>query len=198
MLTVACVLSKGPKRSYDATHVERLQKMVAEHVEQPYRFLCLTNEEVPCESLPLIRNWPGWWSKIELFCPGLFRGERDRVLYLDLDVTVTGNLDDLANEPEPFIICRDFQRLGLGLNSSVMAWDAGYADIIYTLFTEDVMERLNGDQNWIREVLPNATVFPRSWCISYKKSLGYKRPADMRVLIYHGDPKPWDLDDDQT
>ena len=54
MLTVACVLSEGPKRSYDKSHVERLQKIVVEHLEQPYRFLCLTNDDrVPCERLSL-------------------------------------------------------------------------------------------------------------------------------------------------
>lgn len=195
VLTVACLLSKGPKRFYDASHVERLCKMVAEHVEQPYRFLCLTNtnEHVSCESLSLVKNWPGWWSKIEFFCPGLFKGERDRVLYLDLDVTITGKLDDLADYPAPFVICRDF--LKLGFNSSVMVWDAGYADTIYTLFNDSVMERLTGDQNWIQEVMPNAQVFPKRWCISYKRSLVEGRPADMRVLVYHGDPKPWELSD---
>lgn len=196
MLTVACVLSKGPKRSYDATHVERLCKMVAKYVEQPYRFLCLTNEDVSCESLSLVRGWPGWWAKIELFCPTLFKGEHDRILYLDLDVTITGKLDDLVNYPAPFVICRDF--LSLGFNSSVMVWDVGCADIIYTLFDDSVMERLVGDQNWIQEALPDATVFPKHWCISYKRSLVEGRPTDMRVLVYHGNPKPWDLDDEQS
>lgn len=192
MLTVACVLSEGPKRSYDETHVERLQKMVAEHVEQPYRFLCLTNMHVSCESLSLVRDWPSWWSKIELFSPDLFKGNRDRILYLDLDVTITGKLDDLVDYPAPFVICRDF--LKLGFNSSVMVWDAGYADNIYTLFNDSVMKRLHGDQNWIQGVLPDAATFPKRWCISYKRSLLEGQSDDMRVLVYHGNPKPWDLD----
>ncbi len=193
MLTVACVLSKGPKRTYNHNHVERLMRQVEGHLAQPYRFLCLTNDDrVPCESLPLVKDWPGWWSKIELFCPDLFK-MNERVLYLDLDVTITGNLDDLANYPAPFIICRDF--LKLGFNSSVMVWNAGYADTIYTLFNDSVMERLNGDQNWIQEVLSDATVFPKRWCISYKRSLVEGRPTDMRVLVYHGDPKPWEVPD---
>ena len=193
MLTVACVLSEGPKRTYDHTHVERLMRLVKGQLTQPYRFLCLTNDDrVPCESLSLVKDWPGWWSKVELFCPDLFK-MNERILYLDLDVTITGNLDDLANYSAPFVICRDF--LKLGFNSSVMAWDAGYADTIYTLFNDDVMERLNGDQNWIQEVLPDTAVFPKRWCISYKRSLVEGRPTDMRVLVYHGDPKPWEVPD---
>ena len=195
MLTVACVLSEGPKRTYDHTHVERLMCQVDGQLTQPYRFLCLTNDDrVPCESLPLIRGWPGWWSKIELFCPDLFKMQ-ERVLYFDLDVTATGNLDDLANYPAPFVICRDFFKLGY--NSSVMAWNPVFADHIYTKFDGSVMDRLKGDQNWIQEVMPNnaITAFPKNWCISYKRSLKEGRPADMRVLVYHGYPKPWEVDD---
>ncbi len=198
MLTVACVLSRGPKRSYDKSHVERLQKMVAKHLEQPYRFLCLTNNgRVPCESLPLVKGWPGWWSKIELFCPDLFK-MNERVLYLDLDVTVIEGLDEIAYYPAPFAAIDDWLRPTI--NSSVMVWDAGVADHVFTNFTEDVMERLHGDQNWITEQMPKVETFPRDWCVSYRKSVrmfGVVPPA-AKIVVFHGEPKPWDLDDDQT
>lgn len=189
MLTVACVLS-GPK--YDESHVERLMRQVDGRLAQPYRFLCLTNEDVPCERVPLVTGWPGWWAKLELFRPGLFKGERNRVLYLDLDVTVTGPLDDLADYPAPFVICRDF--ISIRFNSSVMSWDAGAADEIYTAFSPSVMAAMRGDQDWIHRTMPGAATFPRRWCVSYKRSQLEGQPEDMRVLIYHGFPKPWDLE----
>ena len=92
MLIIACVLSPGP--TYRREHVERLRGMVAAHMAQPYRFICL--EDSP---------WPGFWAKVSLFEPGRFTG---RVLYLDLDVTVVGPLDDLADYPHPFAACRDW------------------------------------------------------------------------------------------
>lgn len=40
--------------------------------------------------LPLLHNWPGWWSKMELCRPDI----AGKFLYLDLDTTVHGRLPD--------------------------------------------------------------------------------------------------------
>src|SRR3990172_3475193 len=126
MLTVACVLSPGP--TYNRSHVERLEVMVAQHMRQPYRFVCVDDSP-----------FPGYWAKVSLFQPGRFTG---RVLYLDLDVTVVGTLDELAYYPYPFAAIRDYQ-YPLQINSSVMAWDAGVSDCVYDDFMPDAMESLH-------------------------------------------------------
>ncbi len=174
MLTVACVLS-GPK--YNRSHVKRLEKMVAENMKQPYEFVCLDDSP-----------FPGFWAKISLFEPGRFK---ERALYLDLDVTITGNLDDLVDLPKPFLICKDWGRFGY--NSSVMCWDAGIVDYLYTDFSESVMKKLRGDQDWITIKKTDASLFPRNWCYSYRLGLKTGFPKDMRVCVYHGQPKPWNL-----
>lgn len=179
MLTVACVLSEGPKRHYDRSHVARLERMVAAHMAQPYRFVCLDDSP-----------FPGWWAKISLFEPGRFSG---RVLYLDLDVTVVGGLDDIADFPSPFAAIKDWERPTV--NSSVMAWDAGHLDGLYDDFSPQVMNRLAGDQDWISERIPAAT-FPKDWCVSYKHQCHYSVPLGARVVVFHGRPKPWDLKKD--
>src|SRR5687767_4298658 len=122
-MTVACVLSSvpGKTRTYDRSHVERLQLQVRANLKQPHQFVCVDDSPLP-----------GWWAKLDLFKPGRFSG---RVLYLDLDVTITGGLDDLADYPGAFVICQDWGRFGY--NSSVMAWDAGTADHLYDDFTPD-------------------------------------------------------------
>ena len=183
MLNVVCVLSEGPKRCYNRSHVARLEGMVAEYLKQPYRFVCLD------DSLFL-----GWWAKISLFQPGRFTG---RVFYLDLDVTITGNLDDLADYPKPFVICKDWGKFGY--NSSVMVWDAGEADHLYTDFIkspEQIMNKLRGDQDWITIKKTDAAIFPRDWCYSYKLGNRTGFPKDMRVCVYHGHPKSWELPED--
>lgn len=154
--------------------------MVDKHMSQPYRFVCVDDSP-----------FPGWWAKASLFQPGRFS---DRVLYLDLDVTVVGVLDDLADYAYPFAAIRDYQ-YPLQINSSVMAWDAGVADCVYIDFTSDVMGRLHGDQNWIHEKV-SATTFPKHWCPSYRAHVlpTGKAPTDARVIVYHGQPKPWEVD----
>ena len=173
------MLSEGPKRTYDVTHVARLEDMVDKNLKQPYRFECVDDSP-----------YPDWWAKVSLGEPGRFKG---RVLYLDLDVTVVGNLDDLADYPYPFAAIKDYQ-FPLTINSSVMSWDAGAMDSVFADFTPEVMERLHGDQNWIHEKVP-AFHFPRAWCPSYKAHVlpTGKVPDDARVIIFHGRPKPWEV-----
>ncbi len=153
--------------------------MVAEHMRQPYRFVCVDDSP-----------FPGFWAKISLFQPGRFMG---RVIYLDLDVTVVGMLDDLADYPYPFCAIRDYQ-YPLQVNSSVMAWDSVMADCVYDDFTPDVMDRLHGDQNFIYEKI-NPVTFPKRWVPSYKANVlpTGKVPTDARVIVYHGLPRPWDI-----
>lgn len=153
--------------------------MLAEHMTQPYRFVCLDDSPLP-----------GWWAKISLFEPGRFDG---RVLYLDLDVTVVGSLDEAADYPARFVAIKDWERPTF--NSSVMAWHAGVADRVYTGFTPEIMERKNygGDQAWITECMPDAETFPPDWCPSYKHQCRYSVPNGAKVIVYHGRPKPWDV-----
>jgi hypothetical protein len=195
VLSVACVLKSGG--IYDHFHVKRLQMHVARHLRIPYRFVCLTDVKIDefTETVPLIHGWPGWWAKIELFRPDALSG---RVLYLDLDVSVVGDLAPLADFPADFVAIKDYQ-FPLQINSSVMAWDSGYADHLYTEFApkaEVVMRRLRGDQNYIFENVPMAARFPRNWCASYRGHCvpnGDRPPNDARVIVFHGQPKPWDL-----
>lgn len=157
--------------------------MVTQHLKQPHRFVCLEDS-----------IFPGWWAKLSLFEPGRFSG---RVLYFDLDVTITGSLDELADTPGSFIVCRDWGRFGY--NSSVMCWDAGIADHLYTDFvpiSDSVMNKLHGDQDWITLKKPDAAKFSKGWCYSYKLGLKTGFPKDMKVCVYHGFPKPWDSPED--
>ncbi len=183
MLTVACVLSdpiREGHRAYDRSHVERLRGTVADNLKTPHEFVCVDDSP-----------FPGWWAKCSLFEPGRFEG---RVLYLDLDVTVVGDLGPIAWYGQPLGIIKDWNRMGF--NSSVMAWDAGALDDIYNNFTPEVMDRLQGDQDWIfEEAWPLARRFPRDWCVSYKRAVAENRwPEDMRVCVFHGRPKPWEIE----
>ena len=186
MLTVAAVCVPGG--IYNTGHVDRLFTQVRKHLSIPFK------EHVILES-----DKPGWFAKVDLFQPDRFTG---RVLYLDLDSTVIGSLDDLAMFPAPFAIIKNFKEIKepvkARFNSSVMSWDAGSADHLFINFTPDVMDRMNGDQDWISEQIPYADTFHKNWCVSYKVRRYANlntMPKDSRVVCYHGQPKPFDLPD---
>jgi hypothetical protein len=187
MLTIACVLRSGG--IYDAAWVARLQRNVAAHAPV-HRFVCLSDVEVPCERIPLATGWPGWWAKIELWRPGLFEG---RVLYIDLDCLITGDLDALV-AGEGFRIIDDWWLPGF--NSSVVAWDAGDCEIFETFRPEHIGMK-GGDQTWIGMVKPQAATFAPGLVVSYKahcRKLG-ALPPDARVVAFHGKPKPAEVSD---
>lgn len=174
--------------AYEIKHLDRLYRMVRKHLSLPFCWRPITTEA---------EGFFGYWNKVRLFKPGQFQG---RVLYLDLDVTVTGSLDDLARSPAPFTAMQDPWKPGI--NSSVMVWDAGRCDDVYTLFTPAVMSELPGDQEWIQACMGEVSTFPTEWLVSYKDNrrgllpgVPPTYPPDMRVCVFHGFPRPWEVSD---
>lgn len=173
MLTVACVYWQGEFRRreeiYSTEWVAKLQRMVERNLDIPHRFVCLSNVDVPCERIPLERDWPGYWSKMELFKPGQFD---DRTLYLDLDVVVVDDLKPIVEFPSKFGIIKAQHLRGPsfkggkrkygGYNSSVMVFDPGVGDEMYA-DVDKVRNDIWGDQDWIKYKMPDLDTFPTAW-----------------------------------
>lgn len=208
MLNVACVLRSGG--TYTVSDVEKLHAMVTRHLKYG-EFYCLTDmprEVAKIEDvhpIPLHHNWPGWWSKLELFRTNAFP-EGDRILYLDLDTIIVGNLEALAARQEHWIMLGDFYRRPpkhqrIGLASGVMMWTANDQDQIYQSFARQpqrVMNTVRGDQDWIARQNPTAVLWENlvpGQVISYKVHMRdagglIVPPADTRIVCFHGKPKP--------
>ena len=105
MLNIACVLKSGGV--YKPAHVEHLRLSVDLFAQKwkrtrEFKFACLTDDASLLDAIPriefdgrllgaipLLNNWPGWWSKLELF-RAFPQGEH--VLYFDLDTEIVGDL----------------------------------------------------------------------------------------------------------
>lgn len=206
MLTVACVLRSGPE--YKASHVAALRDDVTKHLTVPHRFVCLSDCDVPCERIPLAHRWPGYWSKIELFRPGLFDG---MALYIDLDSAIVKQLNDLTAYPHRFTMLRDFYWPEFPA-SGVMAWSVDLSAIYHAFAANPKPYMLAkptrgawGDQGVIAKCAPVAPefwqdIFPRK-IVSYKAHVRKPQhpresgdgcvPADAALVAYHGRPRPW-------
>lgn len=186
MITVACVLKSGG--IYTAEWVDRLRIMVERHLSLAHNFVCLSDMDVPgIETIPLVHQWPGWWSKLELFGPALW--DVERALYLDLDVLVTGVLDSLVNQPHPMIIApaiitKPKPKMVRRYQSSVMCWTPPEGREIYEDFCPEVhMKNFHGDQDWIGFVKPDCAMYPPTW-FSKRQMQGVKV-----VLNYKAEPR---------
>jgi len=161
-----------------------------------------------------------WWYKMQLFNPVHHSGP---LLYLDLDTVVVNNLDWITNlSLTQLWAIRDFKTLWKpkfqGINSSVMYWHTEKFSKIWTEFTEQDIPRTcakyHGDQDYLSAVLkPNQRrFFPEKSALSwrwqaldggldpYKRlhhhpGLGTQFGPETSLLIFHGQPKPDQVQD---
>jgi len=192
-LTVTCV-KVGTR--YGPEYVNRLASMVARHSTRPHRFLCLTDDPigVECETAYVGTDLPGWWAKLVLFKPHPeLVGQR--VVFLDLDTVIVGNVDFLLDYRGPFAILQDFywpKKYG----SAIMSIEAGFGQQVWELFKAKEIGRYPGDQEWIQRHISHPDLWqdlaPKK-IASYKVDILESGHKGESVICFHGEPKPADL-----
>ena len=213
---------------YSSEYVNILNSMVKRNLTLPYTFVCFTDDtrgidcNIRTEPLPdLPVN--GWWYKPLFFDSNFIL--KGTILYLDLDLVIFKNIDDLFNyQPNRFCIIRDFNRATVRnfnrMNSSVYRLQTGQHSQVYENFIKEPLQtsrRFHGDQDWIFDQVKKDFVFwPDEWIQSYKwemrgrplmikdphtgkrnfKETGEPRVLnDTRIAVFHGDPNPQECKD---
>lgn len=209
------MVNVGPK--YPMAYVETLVDMIrrnASRLEHDAAFWCITDrpEELPEGVNPIAPypGLPGWWNKCWLFSPLMPWGAGERVVYFDLDVAITGRLEDLV---ETTGIIRD--PLWPCYNSSVMIWNHGDHSDIWSAFDPAIIDQPDdvvppeclpagqingGDQAWITKCDRYASgapwrLLPGHWCLSYREHAQAWPPDGCKVVYFNGQPKPAEITD---
>ena len=211
MQTIICM--KWGTR-YGADYANRLHAMVMRHTRRPTRLVCFTDDaagispEVATHSLPPIDlperlEWLPW-RKISLWQAPLADLEGD-VLFLDLDVVVTGGLDDFFDqEPGKYWVAENWTQMGQNIgNTSVYRFPVGKYSYIYDRLMaepEKFFGRYRASQQYISGEIEEQHFWPADWCLSFKHSLippwplnffqTPKLPAGARVICFTGKPDP--------
>ena len=227
MRDCACVIHGT---GYNWQYVDNLYNMLRVNSSEEIQLHVFTEADrvVPA---PYIKHtlveWPGisgpkksWWYKMQLFNSKNFAG---RLLYLDLDVVITKNIDFLWNASDLYFwSIKDFKYLWRhtwqGLNSSVMLWDTTKFDWIWKDFTSkniNATVRLHyGDQDYLNSVLTQKELrffdpaAIQSWRWQCKDGgfditkRQYNRPGagtivepSTAIMVFHGHPKPHEIPD---
>lgn len=191
-------------------YVSKLREAVALNLDQPYRFMVLTEDpskfpEFDCipSPDPSVR-W--WWQKLFLFKPGLVPGKR--ILFLDLDSAIVAPLDPVANfalNPHSLLCMVPVATPGDPPASPAMLWEPHVGlSKLYEILKKRGWQSLHeewrgGDQRFITDTLHPVQIqqFPRGWFYSVKEGAAgdFKTPiSKAKVLVYHGKQhKPRDL-----
>lgn len=144
MVVVKLVLKSGG--IYNQSHVKRMQDMIGKYVKCDYKLVCYSDIQFDFsgELRPLINNWKGWWSKIELF------REAENSFYIDLDMTIAGDITDMVTCESSFMALRNMNPKIQGIGSAMMRWTADMRHV-YQCFNPDIHMAENnsiGKANW--------------------------------------------------
>ena len=212
---------------YPAYYVNRLFRGVSKHLNRPFRFLCFTEhpegliDGIEVHPLPVepfeaemveamnAEGRKGAWRKVSLFRPGL-AGMSGPVLGFDIDVVVTGPLDDLVEvAPTKVSMRREwrYERRGKeGGHGSVFQFDPALHPWLYEEFAADPAGRVarhKGSEQYYTSMTAlrhgALAYWPGEWISSFKRDamrpfpLNHFQepllPETCRVMCFHGTPK---------
>lgn len=209
---------------YNSDYVNRLYNMVVKNLNLPFNFYCITEDSkninplIKIIQLPKKLNVLGWWYKPYIFSDSL--PISGTILYLDLDIVITGSLDKLFSyHPNCYCIIRDFIRVmrpnNEKYNSSVIRFEKGQLDYVWEKFVKNhhvITRKYFGDQDYLyAETEGKAILFPDKWIMSWKWEIrknkqfaqggvkgqrkferieNVEAPKDCCIAVFHGDPNP--------
>jgi hypothetical protein len=201
-------------RKYSPVYVERLYAGLRRHLKQSFRFMCLTEPDriihfsngIVRRGIkdPELTRMKGCFARLRMFDPDWQQEYLidDRLVCLDLDVVITGELDPLFDRPEPLVILQGANIANpCPYNCSVMMMRPGKHAEIWRDFNVNQLDQIPqydfpDDQGWIWYRAPHAAAWhvgPRSGIYAYKKRawpLGDLLPADARIVAFPGARDP--------
>ena len=199
-------LCHGDKYSPD--YVVRLQNAVKRHLTISHDFVCMTEkpDNFSCDTIDIPMGLEAWWGKVALFSE-IFT---ERVLFLDLDTIILGNIDDFASYEGELAVIKPFYR-DKGIASGLLNIDPNANRQVWEVFSRDPSAAIEvcrqkaippwnfGDQRWLeltvqkydywQELLPGQLA-------SYKMLKKDGLAEDTRIVVFHGKPDPHEVDDD--
>lgn len=202
--------------AYGPEYVNRLYSMVSRHVTGAFRFVCYTDNkdgiraEVECFECPEVdipspkRN--RGWRKISLWASCL-PGLDGTVLFLDLDVVITGSLDDFFayQSDKDFCVIHNWThpKLMIGNTSAYRFCVGSHPEILERLLEDHsaVLGEFPNSQTYVSACLAHSIVFwPEHWCRSFKRHCipgklarwyqAPKLPEGTRLVAFPGRPNP--------
>lgn len=225
MIEVANIVCMKWGDVYGPEYVNRLYSMVKRNITRPFRFICFTDvadgiiPEIEVFDLPPFESTYsgpiGAYRKKTLCRSDLepFK-DNERFLYLDVDVVITNNIDDMFDymPEEDFIICYNWTR-GNGKigNSSVTMFRKGVlqyvVDDLQENFEKIKVKFKTASQEYLSskiiEKYGKLNFWPEEWCKSFQyhsmpprilrrfKS-PKKPPAETKIFVFHGRVNPPD------
>ena len=202
---------------YNHEFVNRLYYSILKHTKNKTRLICFTDDSkgiddnVICKDLPemtlpkQISMTP--WRKLSVWQEPLLNLKGD-VLFLDLDLVVTGNLDKFFEfKKTNYCVIENWTQKGKKIgNTSCFRFNIGKHKNIFDNFQKSptkIWKKYHIEQVYISKEINSQHFWPMDWCQSFKHSLlpswpmriwkPSELPKDTSIVAFTGKPDPDDV-----
>lgn len=202
-IKTAVVCCFTPGGDYDEHYIEYIKKLsegVYNNTTKHPDFYCITImdiSEIPNVKRiePIDKSLKGWHIKAEVFRSELWT-EYDRVLYLDLDTVICGNIDEMLKSKTEFALVRDFYRLN-DMTTSIIYFNPSITQSLYNKFVSMKPNKNIKDEDitktWCKRNGISVEKLQDKYDIaSYKADLirDNRNWQDFSIVCFHGIPRP--------
>lgn len=217
MLDIVCFYWKGTDRptwhdqELGVQYINRLYAGVCRNLTLPFKFTCFLQEGLPKEGIDsgvTVRyfdspSWKGCLPKLKAFDHS--NGFQGRVIVLDLDLVITGNLDEMFSYNGRFMTRSTFRKLPKTLSGGdIVFFGAGTMPFWEVLNAEpEKVEEITGGRerfvyrkffskigmDFVQLQYPNQI-------FSYKRHVARsnnKLSPNCRIVSCHGRPRPHEI-----
>ncbi|MBQ7188668.1 MAG: hypothetical protein IJR99_04540 [Kiritimatiellae bacterium] len=204
---------------YTADYVNRLYNSVKRHTTPPFTFYCLTNESeginpevkiLPCPTVPIphpmcVRGW----RKVSLWGKPEITGLNGQILFLDLDLIITGSLDEFFTYQgkSDYLVMYNYTTPGRNIgNTSVFRLTVGAHPEVYEKLLAEPLEMqkaYRNSQTFVSRTAPSMDFWPDPWIRHYKTHCLRPWPLylflqprifpDAKIIACTGHPRPDEL-----
>ncbi len=211
------IISMKWGKRYGPEFVNRLNNSIKKHTKRPTRLICFTDEqkgiddEIKCYPLPNI-NLPSTisqtpWRKLSVWKFPLEDLTGD-VLFLDLDIVITGNLDQFFDyKPGKYCVIENWTQIGKNIgNTSCFRLPIGKYPYVFNEFQknpEKFWKEYHIEQIYLSKKIKDQFFWPSDWCKSFKHNLlpswpsriwkAAKLPKKTSIVAFTGKPDPDDV-----
>jgi len=221
MLTVATFRWKPPtgyRSVFGPETVIVLRDMIRRNYAQPHRFVCVTDDPAGLKDVETIPLWddfasvpsphgrgnPSCYRRLKLFDPTIASLLGPRIVSMDLDTVIVGDLAPIFNRTEDFVIWGQADQAKQWYNGSLFMLTAGARPRVWSEFnpkTSPLLAKRAGkfgsDQGWISYCLgpKEATFGQQDGVYSFRVHVQPKGddylPENARIINFHGHVDPW-------
>jgi len=198
MNVVATLRSGGDFKPYDAI---TLAYQFKRHMKYHHLFVCMTDMDIEdpiIKTVPLEKNYPSWWSMVEMF---RIKGP---VLAVGLDMVVLDDISRLAElavscPPDIFYMARPQKRAfskGERWCSGLQLWNGDWQWLYDEFKANEHIDFFVKEQRYTAHKLHVKGFEIRAiqdyfdGYYSYKNHCKKGKPKDARVVLFHGNPRP--------